>query len=356
MKLFAFLNIESGTEIIVVANYSALLLLPPQTNVFYWCSNSQGTIWLPGSAGGTYYSSGLYYCASSIGPILQYLEVPYQATQIEVDAGIITDKFVTPNTLENASKWLTKQNTITTGSISEYLRGDLSLATFPTIPSIAGLLVASLNLSDLTNVATARVNLELDKNTTFGDANYTVLASDKTISTSVTFTAPRTVTLIDGLNVGKELIISDSFQAINGVNTLTIAVPSGKKLNGVLNGTVVINAPGGWRRVKVDALGDFSFDAGISRISTSATGAVINFSSTQVFNTVAAPSSANITDDLTDSRIGIVQKIYHNSGTEPTFPVDWVRLGSGNYTVSVLNIIYCEWVSGTRVEYWIVKG
>jgi hypothetical protein len=38
---------------------------------------------------------------------------PYQATQVEVDAGVISDKFVTPNTLYNSSKWGAKQNQIT---------------------------------------------------------------------------------------------------------------------------------------------------------------------------------------------------------------------------------------------------
>jgi hypothetical protein len=89
-------GIGTGTTIGVVVNYSTL---PDPTTVpqeFYWVSNTQGTKWLPGILGGTFYNSGLYY---SNGVSWEYLEVPYQATQTEVDAGINTDKFVTPATL-----------------------------------------------------------------------------------------------------------------------------------------------------------------------------------------------------------------------------------------------------------------
>jgi hypothetical protein len=89
--------------------------------------------------------------------------------------------------------------------------------------------------------------------------------------------------------------------------------------------------------------------------ATATTGAVISFAVPQVYNSVASPTSSNITNDLTGARIGVVQKIFHNSGSAPTFPAGWVRLGTGSYVNSTLNIIYCEWVSGSRVEYWITQ-
>jgi hypothetical protein len=106
-------TINTGDDIIVVANYSALPAPNTVTGQFYWCSNPQGTAWLPGSVGGTYYNSGLYY---SNGTTWEFLNVPYQATQSEVNAGIITDKFVTPNTLFNSSQWGTKENPLTFSS------------------------------------------------------------------------------------------------------------------------------------------------------------------------------------------------------------------------------------------------
>jgi len=101
-KKSTFVPYIKGRDITVVNNYSAL---PDPTTVgdkFYWCENSQGTAWLPGSLGGTYYPRGLYY---SNGTTWEYMETPIQATQAEVDAGIIDDRFVSPNTLYNADQW-----------------------------------------------------------------------------------------------------------------------------------------------------------------------------------------------------------------------------------------------------------
>jgi hypothetical protein len=85
-------------NITVVANYSAL---PDPTTVngqFFWAEASQGTSWLPFAVGGTYYSAGMYY---SNGVAWSFLDVPYQATQAEVNTGTNTNKFVTPSTLKN---------------------------------------------------------------------------------------------------------------------------------------------------------------------------------------------------------------------------------------------------------------
>lgn len=87
--------ISASTNITNVANYSALPLANLNINKYYWCESSQGTPWLPGSLGGTYYSAGLYY---SNGITWGYLNVPYQATQSEVNTGTNDDKFVTPLT------------------------------------------------------------------------------------------------------------------------------------------------------------------------------------------------------------------------------------------------------------------
>ncbi|GAB3708514.1 hypothetical protein [Flavobacterium koreense] len=87
----------------------------------------------------------------------------------------------------------------------------------------------------------------------------------------------------------------------------------------------------------------------------SSTGVSITFDTPKIYNLPSAPATANITNDLTGAKIGVVQKIYHNNSSAPTFPGGWVNIG-GTYTNSVLNIIFAEWVEGSRVEYWIVKG
>lgn len=89
---------SSADDIIVVANYSSLPAVGTVAGQFYWCSASQGTKWLPGALGGTYYSAGMYY---SNGVTWEFLDVPYQATQATVNTGTNTDQFVTPATLAN---------------------------------------------------------------------------------------------------------------------------------------------------------------------------------------------------------------------------------------------------------------
>jgi hypothetical protein len=197
MSTFIFLSIGggSGTNIPVVADYNALIAAYPPPNTthlgqFVFVENAQGTWWIPGPVLGTYYPAGLYYCN---GATWKTADVPYQATQVEVDAGTVTDKFVSPETLE-----------------------------------------------------------------------------------------------------GKPLAITR-------------------------------------------------------------TGNSIAFDKVSIYNETT-PATGNLTDDLTTARIGIVQKIYHNDTVAPVPPIGWVKLGTGSYTPSTLNIIFAEWVSGTRVEYWIVKG
>lgn len=158
----------------------------------------------------------------------------------------------------------TKQATLVSGTNIRTVNGSTLLGN---TNLAVGDLLASNNLSDLSSKATSRVNLEIDKRTTFGDANYTVLTTDKEIVTSATFTAPRTVTLPSGLSAGKALIIIDEFQTVTSTNTLTIAVPTGKKLNGVTNGTEVISTAGGGRVLYADGSDNYIFDAGIARVS-----------------------------------------------------------------------------------------
>lgn len=120
------------------------------------------------------------------------------------------------------------------------------------------------NLSEV-NKATARVNLEIDKKTTPGNANYTILSTDKVISTSIALTANRTWIAPTSLPAGKEILITDEAGVI-GTYNIIIAVPTGKKLNGVVNGTETIRAAFGWRRLLADGNDNFTFDAGIQRV------------------------------------------------------------------------------------------
>lgn len=99
---FDYYETGSGSAPTVVANFSALPAANTVSGQFYWCSASQGTSWLPGWVGGTYYNRGLYY---SNGTTWEFMDTPYQATQVEVNTGTNTDKFVTPDTLKNSTQF-----------------------------------------------------------------------------------------------------------------------------------------------------------------------------------------------------------------------------------------------------------
>ena len=97
------------------------------------------------------------------------------------------------------------------------------------------------------------------------------------------------------------------------------------------------------------------FTVTVASPAATSTSAVINFIKPTVIGTYTTPITANITDSLTGAKLGTVQKIYHNHSVLPTFPAGWVKLGDNDYLLNALNIIYCEWSEGTRVEYWIVQ-
>lgn len=84
-------------------------------------------------------------------------------------------------------------------------------------------------------------------------------------------------------------------------------------------------------------------------------GVVISFVNTTVYNDWDAPATGSLSNDLTGAQIGVVQKIYHNHSVAPTIPSNWVLVSGGVYIPGTLNIIYAEWVKGTRVEYWITQ-
>lgn len=88
---------------------------------------------------------------------------------------------------------------------------------------------------------------------------------------------------------------------------------------------------------------------------TTTTGTVVGYTTWTWYGTPASPETGNITESLTSARAGLIQRMYHNNGTEPTYPAGWVQVGSGTYQTSTLNIIHFMWISGTRVEYWITQ-
>ena len=109
----------SGTFAIPhVVNFSALPAPATVPNQYYFCDNSEGTKWLPGTIGGTYYNAGLY---RSDGTQWLTAENPYQATLAQVNAGVNDTNFLTPFTFSNSDKIVNsfQKNVDTSDQITE---------------------------------------------------------------------------------------------------------------------------------------------------------------------------------------------------------------------------------------------
>ena len=146
-----------------------------------------------------------------------------------------------------------------------------SATKFPTVNAVnTGLdlkMVKSANGSDIANIATFRANLGVDKLTSNGNSNYTILATDKAVVTSATLTTPRTFTLplANAVNAGYEIIVADLFGGVSSTNTLIIARAGSDTINGATS--LVIGATYGMRRLISDGVSKWTFDAGVMRIS-----------------------------------------------------------------------------------------
>lgn len=103
---FATMADVIGINIVSVPNYSALPAPASAVNTYYRTLAGENTSWRPAWLGGTYYPEGIYF---SDGLTWDFVgEFPYQATQVEVDAGVNDKNFVTPATFDQAAKWGTK--------------------------------------------------------------------------------------------------------------------------------------------------------------------------------------------------------------------------------------------------------
>ncbi|WP_036010779.1 hypothetical protein [Bradyrhizobium yuanmingense] len=88
--------------------------------------------------------------------------------------------------------------------------------------------------------ANARSNLQVDRFTGQGNANYTILASDRVVGTNAAFTASRTWTLpaANAVNAGHSLIVADFQGTVTGSNTLIIARAGSDTINGGTSVTI----------------------------------------------------------------------------------------------------------------------
>ena len=102
---------------------------------------------------------------------------------------------------------------------------------------------------------------------------------------------------------------------------------------------------------------EFADSNSSSSSRTQTTGGSINFAAEKIYNTATTPGTGNVSFSQTEAVLGIVQKIYHNDSTPPSFSgvPDIQIMGTGTYTAGVLNVIYAEWTENDRIEYWITQ-
>lgn len=82
----------------IVATYSLLPSYTTHQEEVWLVKNSEGSKWIPSWLGGTYYPKG-YYFADTTG--WEFIgEFPYQASNLESLNNTITDKFISPATLD----------------------------------------------------------------------------------------------------------------------------------------------------------------------------------------------------------------------------------------------------------------
>lgn len=91
---------------------------------------------------------------------------------------------------------------------------------------------------------------------------------------------------------------------------------------------------------------------GLAAVDT--TGTAIAFAVPQFYASAGSPATGNITLVTTGLVKGMVQVLYHNNSSEPTYPAQFVRV-SGFYIPNTLNIIYMHAISATRIEYMIFQ-
>ena len=145
--------------------------LPDPTTTQYeiWVAkNAEGSQWLPGSLGGTYYPEGGYV---SDGVKWIYHKDNYQATQNEVNIGTVTNKWLSPFTFENASKWNTKENILVSGTNIKTINGETILGSGDLIISnlitkittidfgIIPINEKSFNIIDTNCITTSKINI-----------------------------------------------------------------------------------------------------------------------------------------------------------------------------------------------------
>ncbi len=225
---YAIANIDISDYIIVVANFSTLPDPTTVDNRFFYVNDFQGSKWLPGTLGGTYYPKGIYY---SNGISWSYIESPYQASQAEVNAGLNVDKFVSSLTLDG---WWINQKTLAQTFLAKIIFNispRLSAGTANTVVYLDGLkdlvssTTTSTELAYLTGV-TDNIQAQFDQKLStirIVSTNDSVLITDTTIL--VDTSGGNRIITYNPVTMNKKIV--NIKKTTSDTNTVTITPSSG---------------------------------------------------------------------------------------------------------------------------------
>jgi len=151
----------------------------------------------------------------------------------------------------------------------------------------------------------------------------------------------------------KKVAISQLSGAVDSVNGQTGVV--------VLDADNIAETPSRkWQSANQDTFNDATssiqtqLDSKLSIETPTTTGVSLTFATDRIYGSIATPETGNITASVTGAKLGVTNIIIHNSGTAPTFDSKFKKLsGSGSYVVSVVNYIYCTYITATEIIYSI---
>ena len=179
-----------------VDNYSSLPNPTTTLHQIWVCQNSEGIQWLPGSLGGTYYPEGVYI---SDGTKWIHHKDNYQATQSEVNSGIVSTKWISPFTFENANKWNTKQSTLVSGTNIKTING-------------VGLLGSGdLSVTGVTNLTTSQSSTNVIINSDTGTDGVIALGNGVNAGVSLNDFTTIEKSKLSGISNGATVNSVDSF-------------------------------------------------------------------------------------------------------------------------------------------------
>lgn len=227
-------------------------LLPSQTGNSgkFLTSNGSVASWGSPSGAGTVTSVALSDGSSS--PIYTISGSPITG------AGTLTE------TLSNQNANLLFSGPSSGGAAQPTFRSLVS-ADLPTVPITKG------GTGQITApLARGPSGLNIDERSTFSNATYTVLSTDRYVAQTGTLTGPQIVNLpaASSLNAGQRLIISDESGTVTTVNRLTITANGADLINGTA--TKTIKSAYGW--IYLTSNGTNAWSTGVQEIGRGGTG------------------------------------------------------------------------------------